>query len=131
MLRGQIQFRQIFIKMSQRITKRLHILSQAFITKFVESHHFLGKVARQFRQMEARGTEILMIMDAGDSSVDLMTENFGRHGMLLGKSPRIRLEIFKGSDHTFTPQWAQQHVIGLITTHLIKRFQVDSVNAEK
>ena len=131
LLRGQIQFRQIFIKMSQRITKRLHILSQAFITKFVESHHFLGKVARQFRQMEARGTEILMIMDAGDSSVDLMTENFGRHGMLLGKSPRIRLEIFKGSDHTFTPQWAQQHVIGLITTHLIKRFQVDSVNAEK
>ena len=130
-LRGQVKFRQIFIKLSQRISKRLHILSQAFITKFIESHHFLGKVARQFRQMEARGTEILMIMDAGDSSVDLMTENFGRHGVLLGKSPRVRLEILRGTDHTFTPQWAQHHVIKLITTHLQMRFRAVSVSVEK
>ncbi|MFZ6687298.1 alpha/beta fold hydrolase [Undibacterium sp. SXout11W] len=130
-LRGDIQFRQIFVKLSRRVTKRLHILSQAFITKFVESHHFLGKVARQFKQMEARGIEILMIMDAGDSSVDLMTENFGRHGVLLGKSPRIKLEILKGADHTFTPRWAQKHVVNLITTHLQKRFQAASANAEK
>jgi len=130
-LRGDVQFRQIFVKLSQRVTKRLHILSQAFITKFVESHHFLGKIARQFRQMEARGIEILMIMDAGDSSVDLMTENFGRHGVLLGKSPRIRLEILKGADHTFTPRWAQKHVTNLITTHLQKRFQAASANAER
>nr|WP_246447322.1 alpha/beta fold hydrolase [Undibacterium jejuense] len=130
-LRGEIQFRQIFVRLSQRVTKRLHILSQAFITKFIESHHFLGKVARQFRQMEARGTEILMIMDAGDSSVDLMTENFGRHGVLLGKSPRVRLEILKGADHTFTPRWAQKRVISVITTHLQKRFQAASANVEK
>ena len=130
-LRGDVQFRQIFVKLSQRISKRLHILSQALITKFVESHHFLGKVARQFRQMEARGTEILMIMDAGDSSVDLMTENFGRHGVLLGKSPRVRLAILKGADHTFTPRWAQKDVITLITTHLQKRFQTVAANAEK
>ena len=131
LLKGQIQFRQILIKLSQRVQKRLHTMSQAFITKFVESHYFLGKVARQFRQMESRGTEILMLMDAGDSSVDLMTENFGRHGALLGKSPRIRLEIFKGSDHTFTPLWAQKHVITLITTHFVRRFEVGSADAEK
>ncbi|MFZ6848655.1 serine aminopeptidase domain-containing protein [Undibacterium sp. RuRC25W] len=131
LLRGQIEFRKIFVKLSKRVQKRLHIMSQAFVTKFVESHHFLGKIARQFRQMEARGTEILMIMDAGDSSVDLMTENFGRHGVLLGKSPRICLEIFKGSDHTFTPRWAQQHVIKLITTHFSERFEVGSATVEK
>lgn len=131
LLRGQIQFRQISMKLSQRIGKRLHLLSQAYLNRFAKNPVFLGKVARHFHHLEKRGTEILMIMDAADSSVDLMTENFGRHGVLLGNSERIRLEIFSGSDHTFTPLWAQQHVIQTISRHLQQRFAPDRADSEK
>jgi predicted alpha/beta hydrolase len=122
LFKGEIKLRQIMRKLSARVAKRLSNISQALIGKLVQNHHFLGKVARQFRQLDARGVEIMLIMDAGDASVDLMTENLGRHGALLGDSERIRLSIFKGADHTFTPLWAQQYVSDLLVSHLQARF---------
>ena len=104
LLPGQIAFRQILHKLSQRTPRRIQLLTQGIIImRWTDSPHFLRWVARQFRQMAARGKEILMIMDAADSSVDQMTENFGRHGALLGDSPRIRLDILRNADHTFPP----------------------------
>lgn len=131
LLRGQIAFRQIVRKLSQRTARRLQLLTQHIITRWIDSPHFLGRIARQFRQMEARGTEILMIMDAADSSVDQMTENFGRHGALLGGSRRIRLEITRNADHTFTPLWSQRYVTQLIASHLSERFGGGAANAAK
>ncbi|WP_428718183.1 serine aminopeptidase domain-containing protein [Undibacterium curvum] len=122
LFKGDIRLRQIIRKLSERVGKRLRTISQALIGKLIKDHHFLGKVARQFRQLDARGVEVMLIMDAGDASVDLMTENLGRHGVLLGDSERIRLSIFKGADHTFTPLWAQQYVSDLLVSHLQARF---------
>jgi hypothetical protein len=122
LFKGDIRLRQIIRKLSERVGKRLRTISQALIGKLIKDHHFLGKVARQFRQLDARGVEVMLIMDAGDASVDLMTENLGRHGVLLGDSERIRLSIFKGADHTFTPLWAQQYVSDLLVSHLQVRF---------
>jgi alpha-beta hydrolase superfamily lysophospholipase len=132
LFKGDIQLHTIFLRLSERVAKRLHIIWQAVVTKLVDSHYFLGKIVRQFHTMQKRGVEIMMIMDAGDSSVDLMTENFGRHGVLLGKSEQVLLEIFHGSDHTFTPMWAQEHVISTITRHLSQRFAAAAAaDAEK
>jgi recombinational DNA repair protein (RecF pathway) len=63
-----------------------------------------------------------MVMDAGDASVDLMTEKFGRHAALLRRSNRFDMWILRGADHTFTPLHAQQKVISYLTKQLQQRF---------
>ncbi|MEB0138979.1 MULTISPECIES: serine aminopeptidase domain-containing protein [unclassified Undibacterium] len=131
LLCGQVQWRQIVVKLSLRVVRRLHTKAQLLLTKFLHNPRFLGRTAHQLRALEARGSMILMIMDAGDSSVDLMTENFGRHGSLLGDGDGIHIEILKGADHTFTPLWAQRQVLHLICDQLSQRFIAAVVNVDK
>ncbi|MFZ6766755.1 alpha/beta fold hydrolase [Undibacterium sp. Di26W] len=129
--KGQVDFPQIAGNMLRRIGKRLRTQWQLLVTSLTHNNLLLGRVARNFRNMEARGTELLLIYDASDTAVDVMTEQLGRHASLLGHSERIRLEIFNGADHTFTPRWAQSALADLISKHLHKRFNAASANAAK
>ncbi|MDE2430339.1 MAG: alpha/beta fold hydrolase [Burkholderiales bacterium] len=131
LLTGKIELRQIAVKLTQRVGKRLRTYFQSAMTRFMQNHHFLGRAARNLRAMEARGVELMLILEASDGSVDVMTEQFGRNARLLGKSDRIRLEILKGTDHTFTPRWAQTYIADLITRHLRKRLMASSANLEE
>ena len=131
LLCGQVQWRQIVVKLSLRVLRRLHTKAQLLLTDFLHNPRFLGRTAHQLRALEARGSMILMIMDAGDSSVDLMTENFGRHGVLLGDGDGIHIEILKGADHTFTPLWAQRQVLHLICDQLSQRFIAAAADVDK
>ncbi|MFZ6656355.1 alpha/beta fold hydrolase [Undibacterium sp. TJN19] len=128
---GRVGFRQIAGNMLRRIVRRVQTQWQLLTTHLIRSNLLLGRVARSFRTMEERGTELLLIYDASDTAVDVMTEQLGRHARLLGDSERIHLEIFSGADHTFTPRWAQTALAKLISSHLQKRFSSASANAVK
>jgi len=128
---GKVDLRQITRNMLRRIGKRLRTRWQLLVVNLMHNNIFLGRVARNFRNMEARGTELLLIYDASDTAVDVMTEQLGRHASLLGRSERIRLEIFNGADHTFTPRWAQGALADLISKHLHKRFNAGAADAAK
>ncbi|MFZ6773767.1 alpha/beta fold hydrolase [Undibacterium sp. SXout7W] len=128
---GRIEFRQIASHLSRRVIKHTRARWQSGMTRLMKNYHLLGRVARHFRAMEARGTELLFIFDAHDSSIDLMSEQLGHKASLLGASQRVRIEVLNGTDHTFTPRWAQQHLADLISTHLLERFQTTEEQKNK
>lgn len=128
-LTGKVAARQIAAKLLQRFAKRLGAQSKAALGKFLRNHRLLGPVARQFRALEKRGTELLFIFDADDSAIDLMNLTLGEGASLLGKSARVRVEIVAGIDHTFTPKWSQRYLADLVTQHLLRRFPASA--AEK
>ncbi len=121
-LKGQVDFRQITGNLLRRVGKRLRTQWQSFGTRLTHNNLFLGQVARNFKNLEARGTELVLIYEASDTAVDVMTEQFGRHAKLLGQSERICLKFFKGADHTFTPRWSQLALVDFIGRHLRHRF---------
>lgn len=120
---GRIEFRQIASHLSRRVIKHTRTRWRAGMTRLMKNYHLLGRVARHFRAMEARGTELLFVFDAHDSSIDLMSEQLGPKASLLGQSKRVKIEVLNGTDHTFTPRWAQHHLAEMITSHLRQRFQ--------
>lgn len=120
--KGQVEMRQIAGNMLRRIGRRIRTKWQLLNTRLLHSNFFLGPVARNLRDLEARGTELLLIYEASDTAVDVMTEQLGRHAGLLGQSERICLKFFYGADHTFTPRWSQQALTDFISKHLQKRF---------
>ena len=130
-IKRQVDFRQIGGNLLRRVGKRLRTQWQAMGTRFMSNNLFLGQVARNFRNMEASGTELLLIYEASDTAVDIMTEQFGRHAKLLGKSERVCLKFFKGADHTFTPRWSQMALADFISKHLQKRFKSVAANEAK
>ncbi|BBB63401.1 hypothetical protein UNDKW_5128 [Undibacterium sp. KW1] len=121
-LKGQVDFRQITGNLLRRIGKRLHTQWQSLGSRVTHNNLFLGQVARNFKNLEARGTELVLIYEASDTAVDVMTEQFGRHAKLLGQSERICLKFFKGADHTFTPRWSQLALVDFIGRHLLYRY---------
>ncbi|MES2038784.1 MAG: alpha/beta hydrolase [Pseudomonadota bacterium] len=121
-LKGQVDFRQIGGNLFRRVGKRLRTQWQLLSTHLMHNNLFLGQVARNFKNLEARGTELVLIYEASDTAVDVMTEQFGRHAKLLGQSERIRLKFFNGADHTFTPRWSQLALVDFIGKHLLHRF---------
>ena len=41
--------------------------------------------------------------------------------------PHFRFEILEGTDHTFSPRWAQEKLLSLLTRHLESHFAEDRV----
>ncbi|PXX41947.1 alpha/beta superfamily hydrolase [Undibacterium pigrum] len=121
-IKGQVDFRQIGSNLLRRIGKRLRTQWQLLSTTLMHNNLFIGQVARNLRNLEARGTELVLIYEASDTAVDIMTEQFGRHAKLLGSSERICLKFFNGADHTFTPRWSQLAVVDFIGKQLLHRF---------
>ncbi|MBC3909449.1 serine aminopeptidase domain-containing protein [Undibacterium umbellatum] len=121
-IKGQVDFRQIGGNLLRRVGKRLRTHWQLLSTYLMHNNLFLGHVVRNFQDLEARGTELVLIYEASDTAVDVMTEQFGRHAKLLGKSERICLKFFNGADHTFTPRWSQLALVDFIGKQLLHRF---------
>ncbi len=119
---GDIRFGLIFSKLSARILKRLAAIAHKLTENWLPIPFLLSPEARHLRAFCAQGKHVLMVMDAGDASVDLMTEKFGRHAALLRRSNRFDMWILRGADHTFTPLHAQQKVISYLTKQLQQRF---------
>lgn len=121
LLTGQVAARQIAARLLQRMARRLRLRGQTLLTGLLRNQHLPGPVARHFRAMAARGTDLLFIFDANDSGVDLMSEQLGPRACLL-QQQGVRVEILHGVDHTFTPRWSQRHLAALIADHLQQRF---------
>ncbi len=118
LLRGQIDYRKILQQMSKRVLKRLRGKAQLLSLKLTARPFLLGQVARQLRQLEQRGCRVHLVFDAADAGVDLMTEELGRHAVLLRHQTQASLTILRGADHTFTALWSQQALVNQISAIL-------------
>ncbi len=64
-------------------------------------------VARLFRQIRTRGTEVCLVSSAGDPSVEYLAAH-------VPEDQRPSLTILPGVDHTIRPVWAHERVSRLI-----------------
>lgn len=114
LLRGQIDLRKIARQMAKRMLKRLRTQGQLLSLKILNQPYFLSALARQARALDARACRLHLVLDAGDAGVDVMTEEFGRHAILLRFQSQATLTILPGADHTFTALWSQRELAELL-----------------
>jgi pimeloyl-ACP methyl ester carboxylesterase len=79
-------------------------------------------VPRCLRAMAERGVDTFLLVTEKDPGVDYIDANYGRPMSALASVPGFRRVDVKGTDHTFTAQWSQEHVGATITDHLMQRF---------
>lgn len=64
--------------------------------------------------LDARGIRILRIHSEGSFTWDLLQLIFGPEGRSLQGQEHVRLERIAGSDHVFTPLWAQERLLSAV-----------------
>ncbi len=74
------------------------------------------------RIMAERGVDTYLVVTEHDPGVDYVDANYGREMRALASlSGYLRTDV-KGTDHTFTARWAQDHVSAAITEHLKRHY---------
>lgn len=114
LLRGQIDLAKILRPMAKRLGKRSRVRSQLLSLKLLGQPWLLSAVAKNARQLSQRGCQMHLILDAADAGVDAMTEEFGRHAVLLRFKTQATLTIVTGADHTFTALWSQRELAQIL-----------------
>ncbi len=78
-------------------------------------------VPESIRTLAERGVETLLIATENDPGVDFVDSRFGRAMAELGALTGYQREQVRGTDHTFTSRFAQEHVSQLLANHLAVR----------
>jgi pimeloyl-ACP methyl ester carboxylesterase len=79
-------------------------------------------VARGFRALLRRRTEVLLVFASDDGGRDVIDEHLGVDAKRFRGERGFRFEIIDGADHTFSSLAAQQELYVLLTSHLTNRF---------
>jgi hypothetical protein len=111
----------------------VRIVAQGLLEKgWDRARHVVGKllsgesdVARGFRTLLRRGTDILVVFDVNDGGRDVVDAHLGANADRFRNVRGFSLELIRGSDHTFSPIWAQELLLSLLTSHLVSRFAVE------
>ncbi len=82
-------------------------------------------VARGFRALIRRGTDVLLVFGADDGGRDVIDEHLGTNAERFRGETGFRLEVLDGTDHTFSPLSSQELLVTLLTSHLLSRFASD------
>ncbi len=120
-LRGQVQVRAVLTELGGRLVARAK-------NRAVELAVRLGvmeepdEIARSFRRLATRGCDTLAIAGSNDGALDVLERRVGVGAAKMRGIKGFRLEVFEGTDHTFTPREAQERLKALLTDHLLSRF---------
>lgn len=104
------------------ISNRLRVLMGARLSRALKSVFLNVSVdsgpMQKVRQLSARGTDTLMIVNADDDGRDYLEFHFGRGGKYLIDDARFQMIFVTGSDHTFSDKKGQNSVISTVKTYL-------------
>jgi pimeloyl-ACP methyl ester carboxylesterase len=79
-------------------------------------------VARGFRALLRRGTDVLLVLSADDAARNVVDAHLGVDARHFRSDPGFRFEIFDGADHTFSPLACQDALLSLLTDHVKARW---------
>lgn len=121
-LAGEIALKNIATKLATRLAGRLQQLAQRISHATGLTSQQLPPVARNFKQLQARGTECLFIFGADDAAIDVVAAELGPNASLLGSSAHLTMETVPYADHTFTPRWSQRYLVDYLVGYCKQRF---------
>lgn len=79
-------------------------------------------VPAALRSLAERGVLTLLVTSSHDPGVEFADERCGAEMRALAAVPGFFREALDGADHTFTPLWAQERLVALLSDHLERRF---------
>jgi pimeloyl-ACP methyl ester carboxylesterase len=79
-------------------------------------------VARGFRRLLRRGTDVLLVFSEYDGGRDAVDAHLGDDAERFRREPGFRFEVMEGTDHTFSPAASRELLLALLTNHLVSRF---------
>jgi hypothetical protein len=82
-------------------------------------------IERGFRRMSDRGTSSLIVLGSEDGSRDVIEDHLGKDAASMRGVKGFRMEVWAGTDHTFTQLWAQSKLTQLVLDYLIAEFSDD------
>jgi hypothetical protein len=82
----------------------------------------MSDIRSGFRKLSARGTRALLVFGNFEVGIDIVEEHLGPNAKVMRDSPTFRMELMEGVDHTFTPLWAQEQLVRMVTEYLLTQF---------
>jgi pimeloyl-ACP methyl ester carboxylesterase len=120
-LRGKVQVRAVLTELGGRLLARGKNRAEELAVRLGVMQE-PDEIARSFRRLSARGCETLVIIGSNDGALDVLERRVGVGAAKMRGAKGFRLEVFEGTDHTFTPREAQERLKTLLTDHLLSRF---------
>lgn len=114
LVRGKISVAAISSELARRIRRRAAFKARWLKAKLSGGIAEATDIERGFRQMCERGTSSLLILGFEDGSRDAVEGHLGKDALSMKGQSAFRMEIWPGTDHTFTPLAAQRKLIARI-----------------
>ena len=118
LLRGEIGVAAISAELARRIRRRATYEARSVMARLTGDIAETTDIESGFRRMCARGTSSLLVLGADDGSRDAIEEHLGKDAAAMRSVSGFQMEIWQGTDHTFTPLWAQRKLIQRIGDYL-------------
>ena len=119
-VRGKVSVVAISGELARRVRQRATYEAKSVIAKLTGDIAEQTDIERGFKRMSARGTSTLLILGADDGARDVIEAHLGKDASAMKTVSRFKMEIWPGTDHTFTPLWAQRKLIQAISDYLVK-----------
>ena len=71
-------------------------------------------------RFQSRGGSSFLIYSSLDGGLDSLDQHLGKGARKPGSSPRFRVLVLDGPDHTFTPVWTQTVLVDHLLEHLLR-----------
>ncbi len=123
LVRGEVDLRHAF----ETFRGRFNDVSRAALARIkAELPQALARrsaVARAFDALCERGVEVLLVFTSRDPGIDNLNDAVGPSIRSLRRRPNFTMVDVEGSDHSFTPLWAQAELEHILVQHLATRFK--------
>jgi len=131
LLRGDVNIKRALTLAAPKVRDMLVKRARSAVTKIVGAVYPNNPLTEQRREtdvpyclrtMAERGVDTYLFVTEQDPGVDYVDANYGPAMHALVSVPNYRRTDVKGTDHTFTAQWAQEQVGTMLTEHLTQRY---------
>jgi alpha-beta hydrolase superfamily lysophospholipase len=119
-LTGKVGVTALTAEASRRIKRRAMHEAKSILARVTGGIAEATDIERGFRRMSARGTSSLLVLGSEDGSRDVIEDHLGKDAASMKDVPGFVMEVWAGTDHTFTPLWAQRRLTRLVLDYLIK-----------
>ena len=109
-------------EMVNRIGARARREAGSLLARLRQDEVEVSDIRSGFRKLATRGTDALLVFGNFEVGIDIIEEHLGSNARVMRDAPGFRMQVMEGIDHTFTPLWAQEQLVRIVTEHLLTRF---------
>jgi pimeloyl-ACP methyl ester carboxylesterase len=120
--RGEVNVPVIVREMMNRVRARARREAGSLLARLRQDEVEISDIRSGFRKLSARGTKSLLVFGNFEVGIDIVEEHLGPNARAMRDAPSFRMQLMEGVDHTFTPLWAQEQLVRIVTEHLLAQF---------